>query len=367
MKLKNITGALLTIALGSSLALFGREVDSVKPSTKPNGCHGPVLCPIFPVAGRADCCRTWHVDIGLLYQQPAFTEMVAGTSYVPAFPYDTTGGEFANQTITTLQECLDYSIGLTVSLGHLMKHDNWYFGGRFDWLSASVDTTYDTVDQVTTQIVANANLDAHIFINTDFDVDADHFNKAVYHAFMDIYVLDVLLSRGSYHSKSFSYEPYAGVKAMWFTAKQNVSYYNADIFDDGNVTKWSEAEHNWGAGPMFGFNGEYHFLDEIALFSDSDIAILYGEARNTRVTTLTGVADSDVETTRTITLNNNVLCQFYLPVRSIIGLKFSRYCLEDRHFIALKIGYDVRTVIAYPDDESGFTMGGLYTNLVWNF
>lgn len=344
-------------------ALFGLE------SVKPTGCSGPVLCPPTPMDSCSGCCKNWHVDIGLLYQQPAFTGMIAGYRYEPDIEdhFEDTNV----QDITVLQECLRYGLGVTASLGYTTSRDDWYFGARFDFVTAESYSYYDTHNFPATDTGVNLNMQAQITIGDDPDLFFYDFQNLDYHAEMDVYVLDIHLKRGSYFSKSHIFTPYAGVKAVWFKAKQFIEYSSPSNGDFENPVSWLEIEKNWGVGPMFGFEGEYRFLERVSLFSDSDIAVLYGEANTVQTSTLIGLPDPNISTgpsvDRVVDLINNVACQFYLPVRSILGVKIDNCMTAEKDYIALKIGYDLRVVISYPNDENGFAMGGLYTNLVWSF
>lgn len=351
--------------------LFAATAIEGTQSVKPTGCKGPVLCPTSRLAEREDCCHRWHLDVGLLYQQPAFTGMVSGTTYDPLFGTDSEG-EFVNQTVKVLQECLPYSIGLTASLGYYLKHDNWYLGARFDWLSSSMSRDYYFhSSRGEEQIRPNGNLDINIYAGEGVEIDDFIFDQLQYYTKMDIYVLDVLVSRASYMSNCFTFDPYVGVKAVWFDAKQQANYFEMDDTDLSelvdNPTLWTETENNWGAGPMAGFLSEYRFRKSIAFFSDSDVAVLYGVAKTLNNTSIIGQTDLDIETTRSIDLFDNFNCQFYFAARSILGLKFDHLTDDMAHYIAIKLGYDLRVVVSYPNDENGFAMGGLYTNLVWNF
>ena len=123
MKLNKAAGALLAVVLCNASTLFGADDNMV--SVKPNGCKGPVLCPTFSVLDdKGPCCHTWHVDVGLLYQQPGFSGMLSGVSYLGTYNEGSTEETFKDQNIQPMQESFDYSLGLTVSLGHLINHDD---------------------------------------------------------------------------------------------------------------------------------------------------------------------------------------------------------------------------------------------------
>lgn len=333
----------------------------------PDHKHCPVLCPINPIDPSDDCCHSLHIDIGLLYQQPYIPGMIAGIEHEEIQDGVGTDPTYYTDAADYLEQCFNYALGLTASFGYLMEHDDWFLGARFDWLSANMSNSYNVNDETTKGLYAYEE-----YLGTEHTGELaaalgqieghDAFNKIQYAANIDIYVLDVMLSRGSFHSKCFSYEPFAGVKALWFSSSQHPQFLDTEI-SAGILTK----QHNWGAGPMFGFNGEYHFVENIALFSDSDIAVLFGDADKTISAIYQDYDGTTLDEEYKSTVYQNIHCMIYVPIRSVLGLKFSRYCLEDKHYLALKIGYDVRAVIAVQDDSRGFTMNGLYTNLVWNF
>jgi|GEM_PF-2169336 len=327
-------------------------------SVKPNGCKGAVLCPTFPIIGNMeDCGYTWHVDIGLLYQQPGFAGMNAGTSYSPV--YAETSGGFQNQTIKNLLQCFDYSLGLTVSLGHLIKHDDWFVLARFDWMNANSSVNYETAGDYYGPN-ANFNFDVMLGLSNNWNPAADYFTSIDYNAEISIYALDVILSRGSYHSKCFSYEPFMGVKALWYNDNQAIDYFGPTTTGaplvNGNIPSLNLSQDNWGVGPVFGFNGEYHITNGLSLFSMSDVGILYGQSENDYISTLSS-ATTGVTTLQAISNNTQNNCQYYVPVRSIIGIKLDSYCLEDAHYVAIKLGYDVRAILTTPITSSTTSSG----------
>lgn len=354
----------LLAGLSLMLMSLGTLSASTDMNVKVNGCKGPILCSNFPILTDCEeCCHTWHVDVGLLFEQPAFGGMVAGTSYVSVFAQDT-DGTFQNQTVTPLNQCFDYTPGLTVSLGYLSSHDDWFGLVRFDWLSATIKQK--EIDQNGTDYKANSNFDVDVLVGSGFNYKTAAWESLTYKSGMDIYSLDFLLSRGAFISRCYSLEPFMGVKALWFNTSQVATYYNPTIFSgNSNRAVFDDKQTNWGAGLMFGLNGEYHFTHGVAFFSDNDVSVLYGQARRTVVSTLTN--GGSITSPRVITNKNLNDCGYYVPVRTTVGLKLSRYCLEDEHFVAVKIGFDARTILAFPENESGYSMNGLLLDFVWDF
>ncbi len=384
MKLNKTAGALLAVVLCNASTLFGAEDKMV--SVKPNGCKGPVLCPTFSILDdKGPCCHTWHVDVGLLYQQPGFSGMTSGINYLGVFE-NTSAATFEEQTITTLNECFPYTLGLTVSLGYLMPHDDWFLLAKFDWLSANTSINHSGQND---HYAPNPHFNFDVMTGTSWDPDTNSFSSIDYAAKLDIYALDVVLTRGSFHSSCYSLEPYVGVKALWYSSNQIMDYYSTEGgLTRQNLPSLTVSLDNWGAGPMFGFQGEYHLTHGLSFFSDSDVGVICGSSTNSYVSNLTPDG-SVIDYVQTI--NNNISsngCQFYLPVRSIIGVKLSQYCLNDAHFIAVKLGYDARIVLSSPlllstngvvgssvgaaatvstPVPSDLFMSGLYVNFEWNF
>jgi hypothetical protein len=374
MKLNRIAGVLLTAITCMSTSLTAADVTS----TKYNGCKGPSLCSSFPLLDNGqNCCYTWHLDVGLLYQQPIFNGNSAGSAFVPVYQQTGTAATSAiSQTETTLNVAMDYVLGVTASVGYLMHHDNWFFGAKFDWLSATSNTNFDETNTfyLANRMFADGNTlgleaDFGIFAGSGFDPRSDYFDNINYNANIDIYALDVLLSRGSYISNCFSYEPWMGVEALWFSTATLSKYYTTSSGGLG-TTSYAQLAANydvWGAGPTFGFNGEYYITEGLSFFSDSNVALLIGEVTGKYTTSL--ITSSTTTDPLESVLNANNSSAYMLPIRSIIGVKLSSFCLEDKHFVALKLGYDVRVVGVAPNQYlgTGFSTNGLYADLVWNF
>lgn len=325
------------------------------------------LCPITPIPLSRDCCKNFHVDIGLLYLQPTIPNMFPGAVLEDLGLIEVADVEYVTQNFTDLLPCFDYALGLTASFGYLLEHDNWYVGVRFDWLSEDKAYVYDYSQEPTKEVyfthsyIGTQRNDIN-FLSAMNSLQYDGFTKLNYSSSIDIYMLDVLLSRGSFHSSCFSYEPFTGVKALWFSTKQDSFFYSST--DTGFSISSGD---NWGAGPMFGFNGEYDIVEGLSIFSDSDIALLFGEAKDKTNLRFNSISNDVLFTQYNNGLSSIMDCMIYVPVRTILGLKFATYCFEEKHHVALKIGYDVRAVMSFPETDQGFYMNGLYTNLVWNF
>lgn len=346
MKLNKMAGALLAVAVTASSALFGaEETESIK-NKKPNGCIGPVLCTQNPMLSKSSCiCDAgWQFEIGLIYEQPRFGRMDAGYSYSPTY------AQGASQVdVKKLEQTFDYSLGLLLDLGTYLAHDNWYLGVHFDWLNTNKSATYaagSTVEYQTTTFFDDLALTAET---------ETFYDSIAYKASMEFFTLDVSLSRGSYMSGNFAFEPVAGIEALWFSTSQNMIY--DPNFASTDVV-YNSKQNNWGVGPRIGLNSLYHVVQELYFFCDTSVAVLMGEAK---------LNDTSTGTAGVRTFLDFQKNQFYVPVRSVLGVKFAKYVLEEKHYLALKVGYDARAVISATDSGVGFVSGGLYINGEWSF
>ena len=409
MKLKKLMGALFA----ATVCLYGTLLSEELPSVKPNGCKGPVLCSNFPVYEKChSCCdRVFHIDVGLLYQQPWFSDMNPGIAYIgtPKTVNNrdnggTTSGFTSGDLTTTTQSkelevCFDYSLGLTASLGTLLEHDDWFVGVEFDWMSSKKKATYndgftyyyptELFDDI---VVANAasylaGWGFYNYENTflpDTSGAATYFyggayEKIYYQASVNFYNLDFILSRGSYHSKCYSFEPFAGVKVLWYNGYQEAQYFSKGageentssqtytaFIDDDDFVSFRQNFDAWGVGPMFGFNGEYYLTHQISIFSDSDIAVLYGHMKTSVRSYYSNSLAADSTGPIEATAIRETDQEYFVPVRSILGVKLAKYCLEDKHYLAVKIGYDARYIFT-SNVRKDYAMNGLYVNFIWDF
>ncbi|MCH9619029.1 MAG: hypothetical protein SP4CHLAM5_11740 [Chlamydiia bacterium] len=357
---------------------------------KPNDCTGPVLCSSLPLPGECEgCFCPWQVDIGLLYQRPAFSYMNSGFAYSPVYqnPTTTSSTAFENQTVQLLDEEYEYAVGLTVGLGRALRHDNWFVGVNFGWINSTASTTHEDENilyRPSSEFAINS------FIRSGFTIQTAHFQKVIFAANTDIYDFNVHLSRGAYLTNHYSFEPFAGVHALWFNNTQTKNYEDPST-DTTSRFILNSTQDNWGVGPMLGLNGQYYFTKNVSLFANSSVSVLYGEARYKVVTTVTpNSAGSNVFTDSRVTTNpGKMLNVCSVPVRAIIGMKLAKYVMEGSHYIALKVGYDARAVLSASSEsilsqmysinadsittvqakniDNGFTMSGLYLDFMWSF
>ncbi len=361
MKLNKMAAALLGMTLSlTAISAADEEYVESKMSRKPNGCTGPTLCSTNAMLKNNACDANWKVQIGLIYEQARFAQMHPGTAYVPSNIYDTSA-DWADVSVKPIEATFDYDVGLLVGLGYYMDHDNWYAEVHFDWLNSKKKTTYN---QPGTVYDVNENVNSLVYTGITGPYS---FDSIAYEANMNFYTLDISLSRGAWLSKCFSFEYGMGIEALWFDTKQaeTATPVSGAPLNVANVITYQSKQENWGVGPRVMLNGMYHIVQELYFFMDNSIGVLYGEATNNETSGI--AAGGTVDAARTVTGKTYYSMQYYVPVRSVIGVKFAKYCLEEKHYVALKVGYDARAVISATNPNKGFVANGLFLQGEWTF
>ncbi len=312
-------GALMG-AMVISLASLSADV------VHPNGCKGPTLCTSSPVI---DNCG-WSFDVGLILEQMR----ISNTDVAYHFR-DGGAGTAANPTVSEQMINLDFDLepGLRVGVGYMMDHDDWMLRADFEWLysKGSFNNTIDTGAYFPTHTVSLFSLDTSVepsFQTIKSSLEVDYF------------LLDVYLSRGSYLSGKFSYEPFAGIKASWINYKGSRAFSNArSTAVLAANTSWLNRSNIdfWGVGPLIGMNGNYHVCAGWSGFSSANFAVLFGESHVKDyigfVTTESYPGDYLARAAQV------VLCP---TLRTIIGVQYDKdmFC-ETQHFM-FRAGFDGR-------------------------
>lgn len=367
---KNYTSLFRSFAM-----LLGAGIGSLFAETVsyPNDCKGHELC-----SSKVLDCRgaKWHLSAGLLYEQLAFSSMNAGAYYNPTAriiddPLEGDPVNFSLQEIDELNTCFDYALGLTLGAGYFSCHDDWYVGVSFDWISTDQTTIFDLVEVQRGQFLPNTNLNFLTFFLGPEPVENIAFTKLDYQSSMDFYSLEVHLKKGHLFSNKFSMDHVLGLKALWFNTGQLETCYQ-EIDAEGTWQIYytlDRTEKNWGVGPLYGFNALYRVSGDCFLFLDSGLSFLVGEAKleNMSNGNMTILESTDFLFDGTITVDDDLGCILFLPIRAILGVEYKQFCEDDKQCFSAKLGYDVLSVLSYPVLDKGFSSNGLYFDLGWNF
>jgi hypothetical protein len=310
------------------LALSNVSADTIKP----NGCKGPDLCNSFPIY---DGCG-WHFEIGLLAEQMRISN--TSIAVINSSGTDTISSPGDINSFVNIN--FDVTAGIRLGVGKYFNHDDWMVNTEFEWMSStgskSIDLANSTGWLVPTGMgewfdLGYAPSDYH-FQNLDASLKVDYF------------LLDVFLSRGSYFSGKFTYEPFAGIKAAWLGYSMSQAYFQLGPDNDvnGEIDSTQSALRKvqtdfWGVGPMIGMNGNYHVTAGWSFFSSTNFALLLGE---TSVVDRHGLVVTETLPTGAKTSGNfQVLCP---TLRNIIGLQYDRDIFCDKQHYTIRFGFDAR-------------------------
>lgn len=320
---RSAIGVLATAVLAFSIL----SADTVKP----NGCKGPTLCDSRPVI---DGCG-WHIDIGLIAEQVRISNSAV---YSLLAPGGSTGEQtFDNPaTLSTITSVpFDLQAGLRVGLGYTTENEDWSINSSFEWLS-SKGSVKDESETVASFFAMNYPF--IFYPGESGDVGFSQANASIY---MNYYLLDVLLSRGSFFSEKFSFEPLAGIKASWIGYNTSVRFSKDQNTSSGvpTGTSWLRRAVNsfWGVGPAAGMNANYHITQGWSIFSSSNFSLLLGEAN---------VQDANgFVTTEAYPFSNggvNKVAVVCPTLRSIFGLQYEMDTFEETQHVTFRFGFDGR-------------------------
>ena len=304
---------------------------------KPNGCKGPTLCDSSPII---EGCG-WHIDIGVIIEQMRISNSAMyyshadGSSTAPTWDNPTRIDRVVNTDF-------DMDAGIRVGVGYnAAEHDDWNVNVDFEWISG-IGSASSSSSGVSSQAQATESYRPlnHPTVFRDADTLLA-FYEANASLSVDYYLLDVALSRGSYFSDRFSFEPFAGLKAAWINYNSSLRLMNDLNTSDDLLTTESWLRRSvvefWGVGPMVGMHANHHLFVGWSIFASSNFAVLFGEANmadGTGIVTIEKYPHSQ-KVKDLIT----VLCP---TIRTIIGLQYDMDFFKETQHLKFRAGFDAR-------------------------
>ena len=210
---------------------------------KPNGCKGPSLCTDLPLE---ESCG-FYFNVGLIYEQMSISDTTVAFIEVTGPNSGTAASPSIDHTLLNLNFGMEP--GFRFGVGYEHGHDDWQVNTSFEWLRS-----YGTLNEEVTDPT---------FIRPYFD-DLDGFpHNADDMLNVDYFLLDVYLSRGSYISEKYSFEPIAGFKATWIYYDNSLRFSDDAHYDAGQSYLFTSVVDFWGIGPMIGLNGNYCLISKV--------------------------------------------------------------------------------------------------------
>jgi hypothetical protein len=332
--------------------LFLSTVTLFADTVKPNGSKGPVLCSSFPIYDGS----LWHIEIGLLVEK-------VGISNLDVYYIQKEGsGTISNpkQSDKVRNVSFPMSVGIQAAIAKYFSHDDWVIDFSFEWLN-SLGKANDNLSSSDLTVIP---IGYDVWAGTADPVYDFNLKQANVSLNTNYFLLDIFLSRGSYFSNVFSYQPYAGLKTAWIYYNLKEAYFeptrsttlNDPLLSNEILKKVANTDY-WGIGPMVGVNGSYYISYGWSFFSSSNLAILYG---NTDISNRSGVV-----TTASVPANYMLTDNFYTfcpTLRNMIGIMFDKdsFC-QTRHY-NMVFGFDT----SYYFNQYPFLQQASQPNIIQN-
>jgi hypothetical protein len=337
-----------------------------------------------------------HITAGLLLEQVRMlnTDVCMIKENTPQTPL--TKNPTSNASIPSIftnkfeNLVFDLDIGLKTCLGYNFEHDDWVAQADFQWLQSKGSYSNKVLSRLQSLEPSNIGVLYYREALSKFPVS---FQKVTAHLNVSYYLLDVYLSRGSFFSKNFSFEPSIGIKTSWiqYNGYQNFSDdANTDDYAMPSNVFWQRTStvNFWGSGPMAGINSAFHVIDRWSLISSLDCSILLGKRKFITNQGFKGGVNSAIDI---LNAENNT--PILSPtIAALLGIEYSQPIVEDTSHLTLRTYFDGRCYfnqypiinsqiynetinenIIYPSykpvvvDNNIFGMIGCVIELIWSF
>ncbi len=346
-KIAGILGAML-------VALSPLSAEDVKP----NGCKGITLCTDMPL--NENC--GFYFNVGLIYEQMRVSNTMIAYEHILG-PEDPDGVAW-NPTNTYNMVNLAFGMepGFKFEVGYEHGHDDWQANASFEWLRSQGVLLKQVIPTTVLRVTYDDDTDPYYNVNSTLDID--------------YFLLDVYLSRGSFISTKYSFEPVAGFKATWLYYDTKLSFTDSvGWLATGQSQSYVSKVDFWGVGPMVGLNSNYHMSAGWSIFALSDFSLLFGESA---LIYLNGRKTVEIEPgLNKVATTLEVLCP---AMRGVVGLQYERYVMSESQHLTLRAGFDARyyfnqypvaymSEITHPSiiENGSFGMVGLLLDLGWSF
>lgn len=233
-----------------------------------------------------------------------------------------------NTTITDFHQHFDWSSAFRIGVGYDFPCN--CFGLNFSW--TRYHSNFSGSDSapfiIATEVLSN---------NLPFLIGGTSNGgraSSAWHLNFDM--LDLDFGSCLFANNWFTFSPYIGVKGGWIYQKQEIIYDNFRIDGVGDLVNVvvDECNHFSGAGPKFGFSGDFRICNNFTLFSNFSTALLYGHANNPNHAEITGGALGSPA----FRYSQNKL----LPtLQMLMGLNWQTRCF-DCYGLNLGLGYEVQ-------------------------
>lgn len=295
-----------------------------------------------------DSPKRLHITAGLLLEQIRMTGTDVCTLYgiTPQTPPLSNPGLGAPLPVifTNSFENIHFNLdpGLKVGLGYHFEHDNWMGLTNFEWLKSRGRYNQTLVSNSLVSINPS-NIGALYYLSGLSPLPV-YFQQVSAHLDVSYYLLDVMLSKGSFFSRNFSFTPTGGIKTTWIQYNSYQKFSddaNTDEYAMPSTVFWERTSkvNFWGSGPAGGLDCTFHVALGWSIVSCIDLSILLGERTTTANQGFKNGVDSAIHI-----LNAADSSLILSPTfGAFLGIEYTQPALEDSGHLTLRIGVDGRS------------------------
>lgn len=262
--------------------------------------------------------------------------------------------------------------GYRVALGYNFDHDGWDTLVTYTWYQNKKSHVF-SVPSFGTSTYANFPVDGQLALVDPW------FNPAIFTQSTFFFLFDRVNSRWKLNFNQFDWElgrkfwlgkytalrTFAGVRGAWFTTKfNNVASANINFTSITNFLKYSDnfKDSIWGVGLLGGIQPEWHFCRNFILFSNIDMALLWGKIRVRKKEDYTGANASGLVGLNYHNIFTNSFYQMEPVLDLAIGLRWEEtWCYKVRTYLDLgwehHVWFDVNHRIKFNNPSEDFNSG----------
>lgn len=306
---------------------------------KPKKC---IDCECYtPAYYDLQCAWGANLSIDFLYwyaRETNLSHAVEGTLFA-----NTTANNFLFQP--TSYEHLDtqWSPGFRVGLGWDTECDGWDSNLNWTYMNNKKSQTTSVDPLVNTTFTEGAS--APVLFNPWVNLGVFPFTSVKAKWALQFNQVDLELGRKFWLSPCTTLRPYAALRGGWMKAR----FKTTSVLETTSTTTPQHANvvskfttRDWGVGFLGGLQPEWNFCSNFILYSNFDVALLWGEFKvsGSQSGTFTGIPSSAALTTAAVQSTTSKFFQIFPVLDVAIGLRWEETWCCDRYRTALDIGWE---------------------------
>ncbi|MFZ4772910.1 MAG: Lpg1974 family pore-forming outer membrane protein [Chlamydiia bacterium] len=232
------------------------------------------------------------------------------------------------------------SWGFKVGLGWKTGYDDWKFAARYTWLKAITEAELVTA---TGGAYFPTGYVSPVLSSVTGTGTFPSFQSVLPGNYTLLSTLNIYLMRPTLYTALLEVSPYFGIDFTTTRRRQTVTFSNETptptTYTNGGYFRSYDNNSWWGVGPMAGFASNWYVGYDIGVYSDTYIALTYGQAKSYSQTLVNRLVSAGVFSTTDSTISNSVY-QFSPELNFQLGLSWMHALEDEKGAIGFKLGYE---------------------------